>query len=147
MVEETKIKLWHVAQVVLGSLMVASILGLAGSLISIRDAVRKHDLLINQSVSFHEEGGRYTEEHGDRERESRIAADARLSGDIEGIHTILTTGNSREHDTLLLMEQRVQRLDDSMEKVWGVVNTHISTSLKDTMKNHYPDALSKSGEK
>lgn len=86
MVEETKLRLFQITQTIIGSLVVASLLGLAGSLVGLRDAVREHDLLISQFREFQQAGNRYTSKDGQIERDARMQADAVLGEKVDAMN-------------------------------------------------------------
>jgi len=122
MAEETKFKIWHVIQSVIGSLLCIGIVSLSSNISQLNSTVLRHDILIEQLLSFRQEGNRYTAADGEVEEASRIGEDIRLSNRIDRINKILNTGISREHDKLLLMEQKVNALDHSVKKMWSVLN-------------------------
>ena len=128
MAEETKFKIWHVVQSVLGGLLVFAVVSLSGTLSELNESVLRHDILIEQLVDFRKEGGRYTELHGKAEETARIEHDTRLWGEIGKLQQRLDSGRSREHDKLLTMEHQVNDLDDSVKKMWGVINSKLSKS-------------------
>jgi hypothetical protein len=102
MVEETKgIKVWQIAQTAIGGLVVASLLGLAGSLFALRDAVLKHDLQLERYESFINAGDRYTESDGNAERSARIQADA-------------------------VMGEKISQMNANQVRMWTAIRNHIS---------------------
>lgn len=86
MVEEKRLQIWQITQTIIGGLVVASLIGLASSLFALRDAVLKHDVLLEQFDQFRNAGNRYTAKDGRIERDSRIQADAVMSEKIESMN-------------------------------------------------------------
>ena len=85
MSEDAKYQLWQIVQTVVGGLVVASLLGLAGSLIAVRDAVLQHDVLLQQLREFQSEGGRYTARDGAIETRLRDQADTLINEKVKAI--------------------------------------------------------------
>jgi len=122
MVEEKKESIFRIAQTIIGSLVVASILGLAGSIISVRDAVLQHDIVLESLVDFGPKSGDwFTASMGRIEREARINTDVQLSKQIAETHKLLSGDTSREHQRIGFLTDNIERLEKDMNIILRAV--------------------------
>jgi len=127
MVEEKKESIFRIAQAIIGSLVVASLVGLASSIISVRDAVLQHDIVIQSLVDFGPKSGdRFTASMGKIEREARINTDVHISQQIKEIHKMLSGGSSREHERISFVERNIARVEKDVKVILKEVQQHNS---------------------
>jgi len=127
MVEQKKESIFRIAQTIIGSLVVASLVGLASSIISVRDAVLQHDIVLESLVNFGPKSGdRFNAAMGKIEREARINTDVHLSKQIAEIHKLLSGNTSREHERISFVERNIARVEKDVKVILKEVQQHNS---------------------
>ena len=101
------------SQRIIGSLVVAALMGLVLGFIAVRDTVRDHTIQLRSLVSDQGRGERFTALDGKRlERQININTGK------------LSDNRSREHDKINFLEDKYKHLDDAVNRAQTDINAH-----------------------